>query len=106
MRIFRPLKSATVLHGLVGAHLLEAVVPETQAGDALGFEHAEQFLADVAVHHPVQGFLVGEDVGQIEQFEGTNAQRAELGQGRGQHLHGADLQGLHLFRSLYNWLFG
>jgi hypothetical protein len=45
----------------------------------------------------VQVGVVVEDVGQVEGLELLDAQRAELGQRRGQHLHGAELQRLHLF---------
>jgi hypothetical protein len=45
----------------------------------------------------VQLGVIVEDVGQIEDLELLHAQRAELGQRRRQHLHGAQLQGLELF---------
>jgi hypothetical protein len=41
--------------------------------------------------------VVVEDEGQVEDLEFLDAQRAELGQRRRQHLHRAELQGLHLF---------
>jgi hypothetical protein len=41
--------------------------------------------------------VVVEDVGQVEEFEFLDAQRTELGQRRGEHLHGAELQCFHFF---------
>jgi hypothetical protein len=45
----------------------------------------------------VQIGSVVEDVGEIEGLEFLDAERAELGQRRRQHLHGTELQRLHLF---------
>ena len=41
--------------------------------------------------------VVVEDVRQVEEFELLDAERTELGQRGGEHLHGAELQRFHLF---------
>eukprot|EP00906_Rhabdomonas_costata_P034809 RCo048960 len=76
---------------------LETVVPVGETADALGFQLGQQLLADGAVGHLAQVVVVAEDEGQVEDFEFLHAERAELGQRRGEHLHGAQLQGLHFF---------
>ncbi|MNT52889.1 hypothetical protein D3C72_1899410 [compost metagenome] len=82
---------------LVGRHHLEAIVPVRQARDTLGFQFFQQALADFAFGDVVQRRLGREDVGQVERFEFLHAQRAELGQRRRQHLHGAQLQRFEFF---------
>ncbi len=76
---------------------LEAVVPEDQAADALGLQLGQQLLADRTLGDLVQVVVVVEDEGQVEDLEFLDAERAELGQRRGQRLHGAELQRLHFF---------
>ena len=88
------------LQRFVGAHLLEAVIPIGQAGNALALEHLEQLLANAPLRHVVQVFLVIEDVGQVEHFERAHAERPELGHRRREHLDAAELQHLHLFTIL------
>ncbi|MCG3168265.1 MAG: hypothetical protein POELPBGB_04069 [Bacteroidia bacterium] len=41
--------------------------------------------------------VIVKDVGKVENLELLHAERSELRQRGGQHLHGAELQGLHLF---------
>ena len=88
------------LQRLVGAEVLEAVVPEREAGDALGLELLEQRLADRAVGDLVQLGVVVEDVRQVEDFEFAHAERPELGDRRREHLHRAELQRLHFLAVL------
>jgi hypothetical protein len=57
----------------------------------------EQLGAHGALGDGVQVVVVVEDEGQVEDLELLHAQRAELGQRGRQHLHRAQLQGLHLF---------
>ena len=85
------------VHRLVGRHHLEAVVPVRQAGDALRLELLQQALADRPFGHRVQRRLGRENVWQVEHFEFLDAERRELRQRRRQHLHGAELERLHLF---------
>ncbi len=80
---------------LIGAHVLEAVVPIGQTENALGFELFQQPGANGALRDLVQGGVVVEDVGQVEQFEFLGPQRSELGQRRCKHLHRTELQRLH-----------
>ena len=82
---------------LVGRHDLEAVIPECQAGNALGVELLQHALADRAFGHAVQRLLAGEQIRQVEHLEFLYAQRAELGQRRRQHLDRAQLQRFELF---------
>ena len=82
---------------LVRAHLLEAVVPIGQAGDPLLVEQAEELLAERAVGHLPQRREVRENVREIENLEFLDADRAELGERRRQHLHRTELQRLEFF---------
>jgi hypothetical protein len=81
---------------LVGAHVLEAVVPIREADDALGLELLQQSRADRPARHLVELVVVVEEVGQVEDLELAHAQRAELREGRREHLHGTELQRLDL----------
>src|SRR5450759_4539317 len=85
---------------LVGAHLLEAIVPVGQTDDALAVQFLEQLLADSALGHVVQVFGVVENVRQVEHFEFARTERAELRHRRREHLHVTQLQHLHLFAVL------
>ncbi len=58
---------------------------------------AKSCLADVALGYALERRLVGEQERQVEGFEFLRAERSELRQRRGEHLHGPQLQGLHLF---------
>ena len=82
---------------LVGAHLLETVVPVSKPGHALRIQKLQQPGAERTVGDLTQRLQVGEDIGQIEHLEFPDADRAELGVRRRQHLHRAELQRLQLF---------
>jgi hypothetical protein len=82
---------------LVGAHLLEAIVPVGETGHALGIEQPQQTLAKRAGGDFTQRCLARKNIGQIEHLEFLDAHRAELGIRRSQHLHRAELQRLELF---------
>jgi hypothetical protein len=73
------------------------VVPESQATDALGFQLGEELLTDRAGGNLVQIVVTIKDVGQVEHFEVLDAQRAELGQRRREHLDSTELQRFHFF---------
>jgi hypothetical protein len=90
------LEIVRLLQRLVRAHLLEAVVPERQALDALGVELVEQLLADRALRDEVGLLEAVEQVGQVEGLEIAQPHRAELAQRRREHLHRAELQRLEL----------
>src|ERR1019366_4982103 len=82
---------------LVGGHLLEAVVPIGETGHALWLEQLEQFGAKRPVGDFAQGCEVRKDVGKIEHLELPDADRAELGVRRRQHLNRAELERLQFF---------
>ena len=82
---------------LVGAHLLEAVVPIGKTDHALGIEQREQALAERAFSDFAQSGFIRENIRQIEHLESLTPDRAELRVRRRQHLHRAELQRLELF---------
>ena len=94
---FQPLVVGRRQQLLVGAHLLEAVVPIGKTGHALGVQELEQLRAERAVGDFAQRLQVGKDVGQIEYLEFLDPDRAELRVRRRQHLHRAELERLQLF---------
>lgn len=65
---------------------------------ALALELGEQALAHFTIGDSAEGGVVLEQEGQVEDLEFLDAQRAELGQRRGQHLHAAELQRFQLFQ--------
>src|SRR4029434_6385023 len=85
---------------LVGAHFLEAIVPVREPDDPLALELLEETLADRAFGDLVQLFVVVEYVTQSEDLELAHAERAELREGRREHLHRAELQRIHLLAVL------
>ena len=97
MRSLRPWKSLTLRIWLVGAHDVEAVVPVGEALHALGLELGEHLLGELALGELPERCLVMENEGKVERLEFIEAERSELGGGRRQQLHGAELQRLQLF---------
>ncbi len=88
------------LERLVGAEVLEAVVPIGKTDDALRIELLEQEFPHRALGDLVQLAEVVEDVRQVEDLEFAHAHRPELGHRGGEHLHRAKLQGIHLLAIL------
>jgi len=76
---------------------MKAAAPVSEALDALGFQAREQLLADLAAGHLHELRFGLEDVGQVEDLELPGAQRSELGQRRGEHLHRTELQCFQFF---------
>ena len=95
--LYTELQAAGVLglaQRLVGRQLLEAVVPVTQAGDALGLHGGKQLLAFGALLEAIHRGHVVEQEGQVEYLQLLGVM-LELGQGRGNDLYVAKQQGLH-----------
>ena len=96
MRIFRPKRSSGAMSGLLAERILKPLSQKARPRMPLRSQLAQQLLADRALGDLAQSVVALEKVGQIEDLELLDAQRAELRDARGQHLHGAELQGLEL----------
>ena len=96
MRIFRPLKSLSSRSGLLALMTLKPLSQKARPRMPLASSFFSSPLPIGPLGHLMQLVVVVEDVGQVEDLELLDAERSELGQRRGQHLHRAELQRLHL----------
>ena len=85
------------LEGNVGREGLEAIVPVGQALDATRFQLGQQGSAHRALGDLVQIGRVIKNEREVKGFELFHAERAKLGERRGQHLYRTHLQGFHFF---------
>ena len=97
MRIFLPLRSAGTLIGVFSEKDLKPLSQKARPRMPLDSELGQQLLADRSGRHLVQVVVIAEDERQVEDLELLDAERAELGQRRRQHLDGAQLQRFHFF---------
>ena len=92
-----PLKSSGVLSALLAENDLKPLSQNARPLMPLASSLPSSCLPTGPLRHLVQLRRVVEDERQVEHLELLDAERAELGERRREHLHCAELQRLHLF---------